>query len=89
MSGNTFGTLFRITTWGESHGYGVGVVIDSCPAGLTLDESDIQKELDRRRPGQSDITTQRREEDRAEIISGVFSGKPQGPNIYYGKEQGC
>ena len=81
MSGNTFGTLFRITTWGESHGYGVGVVIDSCPAGLTLDESDIQKELDRRRPGQSDITTQRKEEDRAEIISGIFSGKTTGAPI--------
>jgi len=67
MSGNTFGTLFRITTWGESHGYGVGVVIDGCPAGLTLDESDIQKELDRRRPGQSEITTQRKEEDKAEV----------------------
>jgi chorismate synthase len=81
MSGNTFGTLFRITTWGESHGLGVGVVIDGCPAGLSLDESDIQKELDRRRPGQSDITTQRKEEDRAEIISGIFSGKTTGAPI--------
>lgn len=81
MSGNTFGTLFRITTWGESHGPAVGVVIDGCPAGLQLDETDIQKELDRRRPGQSDVTTQRREEDRAEIISGVFSGKTTGAPI--------
>lgn len=81
MSGNTFGTLFRITTWGESHGYGLGVVIDGCPAGLAIDESDIQKELDRRRPGQSDITTQRKEEDRAEIISGLFSGKTTGAPI--------
>lgn len=81
MSGNTFGTLFRITTWGESHGPAVGVVIDGCPAGLTLDESDIQKELDRRRPGQSDITTRRKEEDRAEIISGIFSGKTTGAPI--------
>jgi len=81
MSGNTFGTLFRITTWGESHGYGVGVVIDGCPAGFAIDESDIQKELDRRRPGQSDITTQRKEEDKPEIISGIFSGKTTGAPI--------
>lgn len=81
MSGNTFGTLFRITTWGESHGTGVGVVIDGCPAGLSLDESDIQKELNRRRPGQSDITTSRKEEDKAEILSGVFSGKTTGAPI--------
>lgn len=81
MSGNTFGTLFRITTWGESHGSGVGVVIDGCPAGIPLDEADIQKELNRRRPGQSDITTPRKEEDRAEILSGVFSGKTTGAPI--------
>ncbi len=81
MSGNTFGTLFRITTWGESHGPAVGVVIDGCPAGLPLEEADVQKELDRRRPGQSDVTTQRKEEDRAEILSGVFSGKTTGAPI--------
>ncbi|MFA4936083.1 MAG: chorismate synthase, partial [Candidatus Methanoperedens sp.] len=81
MSGNTFGTLFRITTWGESHGSGVGVVIDGCPAGIPLDEDDIQKELNRRRPGQSDITTPRKEEDKAEILSGVFSGKTTGAPI--------
>ncbi|MDP3104698.1 MAG: chorismate synthase [Candidatus Methanoperedens sp.] len=81
MSGNTFGKLFRITTWGESHGPAVGVVIDGCPAGLPLEEADIQKELDRRRPGQSDVTTQRKEEDRAEILSGVFSGKTTGAPI--------
>ncbi|MDD5615990.1 MAG: chorismate synthase [Candidatus Methanoperedens sp.] len=81
MSGNTFGTLFRITTWGESHGSAVGVVIDGCPAGLPLGEADIQKELDRRRPGQSNITTQRKEEDRAEILSGIFSGKTTGAPI--------
>src|SRR3990170_7897417 len=81
MSGNTFGTLFQITTWGESHGPAVGVVIDGCPAGLSLEEADIQKELDRRRPGQSIITTQRKEEDRAEILSGVFSGKTTGAPI--------
>jgi chorismate synthase len=77
MAGNTFGTLFRITTWGESHGLAVGVVIDGCPAGIPLDEAEIQKELDRRRPGQSDITTQRKEEARAEILSGYFRERPQ------------
>ncbi len=81
MSGNTFGTLFRITTWGESHGPFVGVVIDGCPAGIALDGSDIQKELDRRRPGQSNITTQRKEEDKPEIVSGTFSGKTTGTPI--------
>jgi chorismate synthase len=81
MSGNTFGTLFRITTWGESHGPAVGVVIDGCPAGLPLEESDVQKELDRRRPGQSDITTPRKEKDTAEILSGLFSGKTTGAPI--------
>ncbi len=81
MSGNTFGTLFRITTWGESHGTAVGVVIDGCPAGLSLEEADVQKELDRRRPGQSDITTPRKEKDNAEILSGVFSGKTTGAPI--------
>ncbi|HEX7576325.1 MAG TPA: chorismate synthase, partial [Candidatus Methanoperedens sp.] len=81
MSGNTFGTLFRITTWGESHGAAVGVVVDGCPAGLLLDESDIQEELDRRRPGQSDITTPRKEEDKAQILSGVFSGKTTGAPV--------
>jgi len=79
--GDSFGQLFRITTWGESHGGGVGVVIDGCPAGLTLSEADIQAELDRRRPGQSRITTQRQEADRAEILSGVFEGKTLGSAI--------
>jgi chorismate synthase len=81
MSGNTFGTIFRITTWGESHGPAVGVVIDGCPAGLLLNENDIQKELNRRRPGQSEITSPRKEEDKAEILSGVFSGKTTGAPI--------
>lgn len=81
MSGSTFGTLFRITTWGESHGPAVGVVIDGCQAGIPLDESDIQKELDRRRPGQSEATTPRKEEDKAEILSGVFSGRTTGAPI--------
>src|SRR5659263_512419 len=81
MSGNTFGTLFRITTWGESHGPAVGVIVDGCPAGLLLDESDIQKELNRRRPGQSVITTPRKEEDKAELLSGLFLGKTTGAPI--------
>ena len=75
---NTFGRLFRFTTWGESHGPALGVVVDGCPAGLELDESDLQRDLDRRRPGQSRVTTQRREEDRAEILSGVFEGRTTG-----------
>jgi chorismate synthase len=81
MSGNTFGTIFRITTWGESHGRAVGVVVDGCPAGLALGEDDIQKELDRRRPGQSRASTQRKEEDRAEILSGIFEGLTTGTPI--------
>jgi chorismate synthase len=72
--GNTFGHLFRVTTWGESHGPGVGVVIDGCPPRVALAAEDVQRELDRRRPGQSKITTQRREEDRVEILSGVTDG---------------
>ena len=66
MAGNSFGTLFRITTWGESHGFGVGVVIDGCPAGLAISEALIQQELDRRRPGQSPIVSPRNEKDRVE-----------------------
>ena len=69
MAGSSFGNLFRITTWGESHGKGIGVVVDGCPAGLSLCEEDIQKFLDRRRPGQSKFTTQRRESDTVEILS--------------------
>jgi chorismate synthase len=79
--GNTFGQLFRVTTFGESHGGGVGVVIDGCPPRIALSESDIQRELDRRRPGQSKITTQRKESDRAEILSGVFEGQTLGTPI--------
>lgn len=78
---NTFGHLFRITTWGESHGGGVGVVVDGCPPGLTLSEADIQPDLDRRRPGQSKIVTPRKETDTAEILSGVFDGKTLGTPI--------
>lgn len=76
--GNSFGTLFRITTFGESHGPAIGVIIDGCPAGFALDESLIQRDLDRRKPGQSKITTQRKEEDRFQILSGVFEGKTTG-----------
>ncbi len=82
--GNTFGHMFRITTWGESHGDAVGVVIDGCPPGLKLSLDDIQPELDRRRPGQSRITSQRRESDRAEILSGVFEGLTLGTPIMIG-----
>ena len=75
------GTLFKITTWGESHGKGVGVVIDGCPAGLSLCEADIQKFLDRRKPGQSRYATPRKEDDAVEILSGVFEGKTTGTPI--------
>ncbi|NEP17316.1 MAG: chorismate synthase [Leptolyngbya sp. SIO4C1] len=79
--GNTFGHLFRVTTFGESHGGGVGVVIDGCPPRLALSADDIQHDLDRRRPGQSKITTPRKETDTCEIISGVFEGKTLGTPI--------
>lgn len=79
--GNSFGHLFRITTWGESHGGGVGVVVDGCPPRLSLTEADIQPDLDRRRPGQSSITTPRKESDRIEILSGTFEGKTLGTPI--------
>lgn len=75
---NTYGNKFRITTFGESHGKAIGVTIDGCPAGLEIDEEFIQSELDRRKPGQSKITTQRKEGDKAEILSGVFEGKSTG-----------
>jgi chorismate synthase len=79
--GSIFGQLFRITTWGESHGGGVGVIIDGCPPNLAVSAEEIQVELDRRKPGQSRITTQRREEDQVEILSGVFEGKTLGTPI--------
>ena len=79
--GNTFGQLFRVTTFGESHSGGIGVVIDGCPPQIEINEGEIQRELDRRRPGQSKITTQRREEDRCEILAGVFEGKTLGTPI--------
>jgi len=79
--GNSFGQLFRITTWGESHGGGVGVVIDGCPPRISLNDDDIQRELDRRRPGQSAITTTRDEADHCRILSGVFEGQTLGTPI--------
>lgn len=79
--GNTYGRKFRITTFGESHGKAIGVTIDGCPAGLDIDEEYIQSELDRRKPGQSKITTQRKEGDKAALLSGVFEGKSTGTPI--------
>lgn len=81
MAGSTFGTLYRVTTWGESHGAGIGCVIDGCPAGLLLGEQDIQQYLDRRKPGQSRFTTSRNEADRVRILSGVFEGQTEGTPI--------
>ncbi|MGN0389714.1 MAG: chorismate synthase, partial [Wujia sp.] len=81
MAGSTYGKLFTITTWGESHGKGLGVVIDGCPAGISLCEEDIQAYLDRRKPGQSQFTTMRQEGDRVSILSGVFEGKTTGTPI--------
>lgn len=82
MAGNSFGVLFRITTWGESHGKAIGVVIDGCPAGLVITEDIIQKDLDRRRVGQSSITSQRKEPDICAILSGVFEGRATGAPIH-------
>lgn len=79
--GNIFGHLFRVTTFGESHGGGVGVVIDGCPPKLEIDVKEIQHELDRRRPGQSKITTPRKETDTCEILSGIFEGQTLGTPI--------
>jgi chorismate synthase len=81
MSHNTFGHLFRVTTWGESHGLALGCVIDGCPPGLALTEADIQPWLDRRKPGQSRFTTQRREDDAVRILSGTFEGRTTGTPI--------
>src|SRR5215472_11417344 len=78
---NSFGQLFRITTWGESHGGGVGVVVDGCPPKVDLTEADIQPDLDRRRPGQSRIVSPRKESDTVQIVSGTFEGKTLGTPI--------
>src|SRR3990167_4420790 len=81
MAGNSFGDAFRITTCGESHGGALGVIIDGCPSDLEITEAEIQQELDRRKPGQSSITTPRKEEDLIHILSGVFEGKTTGTPI--------
>src|SRR4026207_1309700 len=81
MSGNTLGKLFCVTTFGESHGPAIGCVVDGCPPGMALSESDIQPALDRRRPGPSRHVTQRKEDDKVEIVSGVFEGKTTGTPI--------
>ncbi len=81
MSGNTIGKLFSVTTFGESHGPALGCIVDGCPPGLALSEADIQPDLDRRRPGQSRHTTQRREPDQVRILSGVFEGQTTGTPI--------
>lgn len=89
-AGSTYGNIFKVTTWGESHGKGIGVVVDGCPAGLSLCEEDIQKFLDRRKPGQSKFTTQRNEDDAVTILSGVFEGRTTGTPIsmlVYNKDQ--
>src|SRR5574337_1731468 len=81
MSGNTFGTLFAVTNFGESHGPAIGCVIDGCPPGMALAEADIQPDLDRRRPGSSKYVTQRNEADQVEILSGVYQGRTTGTPI--------
>ena len=81
MTGNTFGKIFRVTTWGESHGAAMGVVVDGCPAELELSEADVQHELNRRKPGVSELTTERKEADEVKILSGVFDGKTLGTPI--------
>ncbi len=81
MAGNTFGDIFKISTFGESHGKAIGVILDGCPSNIEIDEAFIQSELDKRRPGQSKITTQRKESDTAQILSGVFEGKSTGTPI--------
>src|SRR5579871_4066610 len=81
MAGSTFGALFRVSTWGESHGPAVGCVVDGCPPGVKIAVEAIQEDLDRRRPGQSRITTQRKEGDEVEILSGIFEGVTTGTPI--------
>ncbi len=81
MAGSTYGNLFKITTWGESHGKALGVIVDGIPAGLPLSEEDIQPYLDRRKPGQSAVSTPRKESDEVEILSGVFEGCTTGTSV--------
>jgi chorismate synthase len=83
MAGNTFGNLFRLTSFGESHGFAVGGVIDGCPAGIVIDEHFIQLELNKRRPGQSNYTTERDERDEVRLLSGVFQGVSTGAPIAF------
>ena len=89
MSFNTFGKIFRFTTWGESHGPAIGCVVDGCPPNIKITEKDIQIELNKRKPGQSKFTTQRKEDDKVNILSGVFEGKTTGTPIsmiFYNKD---
>ena len=88
MSGSVFGTIFRVSTWGESHGKAIGAVIDGCLAGLPLCEADIQPYLDRRKPGSGKYVTQRKEADEVQILSGIFDGKTTGTPIYEKNETG-
>lgn len=81
MSGNTFGKLFTVTTFGESHGPAIGCIVDGCPPGLALSEADLQNDLDRRKPGKTRFVTQRKEADEVKILSGVFEGKTTGTPI--------
>ena len=81
MSFNTFGKIFRFTTWGESHGPAIGCIVDGCPPNISISEKEIQKDMDKRRPGQSKFTTQRKESDKVSILSGVFQGKTTGTPI--------
>src|SRR6056297_2702524 len=83
MAGNTFGEVFRLTTFGESHGAAIGGIIDGCPAGLELDLEAVQKDLDRRKPGQSDITTQRKESDVVQWLSGIYEGRTTGSPVAF------
>jgi chorismate synthase len=81
VAGNSIGTIFRVTTWGESHGLAVGATVDGCPAGIPLSEEDVQRDLDRRKPGQSSVTTPRKEEDKVQILSGVFENVTTGTPV--------
>lgn len=81
MAGNSFGKIFKLTTFGESHGEAIGGIIDGCPAGLSLNFEAIQTEMQRRKPGQSEIVTQRKEEDEVKFLSGIFEGKTTGTSI--------
>ena len=81
MSFNTFGKIFRFTTWGESHGPAIGCIVDGCPPNIRLSEKDIQKDMNRRRPGRSKFVSQRKESDKITILSGVFNGKTTGTPV--------